>query len=224
MRRQTNDLLSKPMIELSDQSIYAVPTISSDTLASILNIKLKSMGQLIRRHKDELGVLRVEKRVNRKIYHLTQFQAYALLNSTRTNKDTYENRMRALATIIKQITATEQEQAVRQVLRINLKEDNADLQQAICDNFPENPFAYTNFYNLLYKTVTGLDVKALKKKREIKKNDNIIDYLTRDELIASRNIRKQLITLISMHLDYKEIKAILNKSRERENSLELVNN
>lgn len=211
----TNKQAISSVVQLTDQSVYAAPRILSNELAKSLEIKQKSMTQLIRRHKTELGVIEFEKQRNRIIYHLTPTQAYMLLCSTRTNETTYRKRIETMNLIQSEITAIEREQAARQVLRVDSRNDNRDLNNLISQYYSGNNFAYMNFNDLLCRLTTGMNAKTFRQVHGLNKNQPIDDYLTKDEQVIKAKTEKHMMGLIEMHLTYKEIRALFETDKAR---------
>ncbi len=68
---------------------------------------------------------------------------------------------------------------------------------------------YSIFTNLVYRNVLGMDAKKIKKERNLRKNDNIRDFLSSEELEKIEAIEQYVALLLLKGLDYKHIKIML---------------
>ena len=65
------------------------------------------------------------------------------------------------------------------------------------------------FTNLVYRNVLGMDAKNIRKERNLRKNDNIRDFLSNEELEKIEAIEQYVALLLLKGLDYKHIKVML---------------
>ncbi|MGL4850906.1 MAG: antA/AntB antirepressor family protein [Clostridium sp.] len=74
---------------------------------------------------------------------------------------------------------------------------------------PSNKFAYSNFTNIVYKVVFGMNTKQLKESRGLNKKDNVRDHLTSEEVKAVLKmediVRSMLVTFEAMGIEEKEM-------------------
>ena len=68
---------------------------------------------------------------------------------------------------------------------------------------------YKHFTNLCYKSAIGFNATQIRKAREIQKNASVLDYLTTEEQEAVNEREQQIATLITLGMDYEQIKGVL---------------
>lgn len=94
------------------------------------------------------------------------------------------------------------------------KQVRRSLTDVIKDCVPDSPhkkFAYKNYTDLVYKTVTGMDCKELKAKYEVPADGNIRDKLPKDLLDEVSKAEDFVKSLVAYDYTYTEIKDILSK-------------
>ena len=94
------------------------------------------------------------------------------------------------------------------------KKVRRSLTDVIKDCVPDSPhkkFAYKNYTDLVYKTVTGMDCKELKAKYEVPADGNIRDKLPKDLLDEVSKAEDFVKSLVAYDYTYQEIKDILSK-------------
>lgn len=106
----------------------------------------------------------------------------------------------------------QQQEIGRLIERERGKEARRGLTDAIKENIPETPFkkfAYKNFTNLAYIKAFGKDTRALKVERNLKKKDNLRDFLTQEELSLVKKSEDFVKGCIGIGYDYEEVKSII---------------
>ena len=87
------------------------------------------------------------------------------------------------------------------------------LTDTIKNVLPESPhknFAYPNYTNLFYKVLFGKTAKELKTEWNVKANESVREYLTKDELAEVENLERLTAGLINLGWSYEQIKTFLN--------------
>ena len=204
------------LVFLESLRLSEEPYTTSDVIAEFAGNEHHSVTRLIRNYKNDLeefGVLTFEihKPLKgseggrpRKIYHLNEEQATLLI----TYLDNTE-RVRAFKKeLVRQFFSMKHEQMAREVLR----DIGKPIRRTMTDAIKEAGFShhfYKHFTNLCYKSAIGYNASQLKKARNIPRNASPLDYLTTEEQNAVNKREQEITTLVSLGMDYEQIKAVL---------------
>lgn len=199
------------VVFLGSLRITEEPFTTSAVIADYAEIERASVTRLIRRYKKELegfGTLRFEIRplakVRKKIYHLNEMQATFLITLFKNTKRVVEFKEE----LVKQFYTMKQELLERRLQRHAGKETRLSLTDTIKQAGISEKY-YFNYTNLAYKSAIGYTTKQLRKAREVKKSQSLLDYLTTKELTAINQREQQIATLLQLGMNYEQIKSAL---------------
>lgn len=121
-------------------------------------------------------------------------------------KEAYIKQFNAMEkALISKMKEREKGIAVRQAMTQALQESN--------ENERMHGHAYSTYTNVVYKSVFGKDANALREEYGISKQDNLRDYLSKEDLVRVQNAELLISGLVGYGWGYKEIKNfILDKS------------
>ncbi|EOH81643.1 Rha family transcriptional regulator [Enterococcus casseliflavus] len=201
------------LVFLESLKLDEVPFTTSEVIADHAEVAHHSVTRLIRDYAkdlEEFGIIGFEihkldgRGRPRKIYRLNEEQATLLI----TYLDNTEPVRAFKKELVKQFFAMKHEQLSRQALRSAGKQVRVSMTDAIRDaGF--SPHFYKHFTNLCYKSAIGFNATQIRKARGVDKCNNILDFLTAKEQEAVNMREQQIATLISLGMDYEQIKAIL---------------
>jgi phage regulator Rha-like protein len=144
-----------------------------------------------------------------KIYKLNEQQATFLITLMRNTEQVVNFKFE----LVKQFYEMREELIKRRIERVHGKEHRNSLTEAI-DKLPDSPhksMKYKHFTDLVYKTLFEKSGKDLKLQFGIDKGGNLKDYFDKVQLTKVAKLEQQVAALIDLGLDYKEIKAMIQK-------------
>lgn len=201
------------LVFLESMKLNEVPFTTSEVISEHSYIKHHSVTRLIRDYKEDLkefGIIgfeihKLEGRGRpKKIYHLNEQQATLLI----TYLDNTEPVRKFKKELVHQFYAMKQELFERSMHRKQGKEIRLSMTDAIKEHGFSSKF-YIHFQNLAYKSAIGFSATQIKKARNVQKKDSVLDYLMAEESKAVNQREQQIATLISLGMDYEQIKAVL---------------
>ncbi|WP_290032798.1 Rha family transcriptional regulator [Ligilactobacillus cholophilus] len=198
----------------------AEPYTTSEVIAEYSENEHKSIRKLIETHKttlERLGVLTFEiakppKNSKggrpRKIYHLNEQQATFLITLLKNTPNVVAFKFE----LTRQFYATRNELKKRHSLRLEDKSKRKTLTDAVKEwNLKENyPHPYSMFTNLLCKVTTGKSCKQFKASCKADKKTPITELMNVNQLEKYQGLENKIIALLSLNMDYQQIKAYLN--------------
>lgn len=196
------------------QSITQEPYTTDKVIAEHSGNSLKAVRNLIRDKKERLekyGILHFEnaKLIGRgrpeKIYHLNERQA-TLLITFLDNTPTVEEFKTAL---VDEFFKMRDELTKRKINRIEEKPLRKTLTDAVKEWEHRTDWSYNHISNLLYKAVTGMNAKQLKKARNPKVKASL-DVLTSEEQEQYKQLETRVIGYLLAQMTFDQIKAMLN--------------
>ena len=98
---------------------------------------------------------------------------------------------------------------IERQISIRLRKDMTDAIKEVIPETTHKKFAYSNYTNLVYKIIFGKSAKEIKLEKGLSKNDNIRDYLTKEELMKVEMIENLVKTYLYAGLEYEQIKNVL---------------
>lgn len=195
------------------------PYTTDEIIAECAEVKLPTVQRLIREKKESLeafGVLRFEIRKPLagsvggrpiKTYHLNEQQATLLITFLRNT----EAVTRFKVELVRQFFAMRTELETRHQMRLEGKPRRRALTDAIKDSGENERMkgrAHSNYTNLLYKSVTGMNASQLKERRGAH-SMLAADLLTSDELKAYKRKEAVVTALLDEGYLYGDIKKIV---------------
>lgn len=198
------------------QSLKDEPYTTPEIIAEHTGIEYRSISDLIRRNKADLeyfGVLRFEivkptsKKGGRpkKIYHLNEQQATTLI----TFLDNTPQVKAFKVALVSEFFKMRDELTKRKINRIEEKPLRKTLTDAVKEWEHRTDWSYNHISNLLYKAVTGMNAKQLKKARNPKVKASL-DVLTSEEQEQYKQLETRVIGYLLAQMTFDQIKAMLN--------------
>lgn len=198
------------------QSLKDEPYTTPEIIAEHTGIEYRSISDLIRRNKADLeyfGVLRFEivkptsKKGGRpkKIYHLNEQQATTLI----TFLDNTPQVKAFKVALVSEFFKMRDELTKRKINRIEEKPLRKTLTDAVKEWEHRTDWSYNHISNLLYKAVTGMNAKQLKKARNPKVKASL-DVLTSEEQEQYKKLETRVIGYLLAQMTFDQIKAMLN--------------
>lgn len=202
------------VVFLGSLRITEEPFTTSAVIADYAEIEHRAVRQLIRKHEEDLKefgkttfqMSKITKGKGRKtkIYHLNEQQATLII----TYLDNTAPVRAFKKELVKQFYAMKQEQFERRLQRQQGKETRLSLTDTIKQAGISEKY-YFHYTNLAYKSAIGYTTKQLRKAREVKKSQSLLDYLTTKELTAINQREQQIATLLQLGMNYEQIKSAL---------------
>lgn len=196
------------------QSLKDEPYTTPEVIAEHTGIEYRSISDLIRRNKSELeyfGILRFEiVKINgrgrpKKVYHLNEQQATTLI----TFLDNTPQVKSFKVALVAQFFKMRDELTKRKINRIEEKPLRKTLTDAIKEWEHRTDWSYNHISNLLYKAVTGMNAKQLKKARNPQSKASL-DVLTSEEQERYKKLETRVIGYLLAQMTFSQIKAMLN--------------
>ncbi|AWZ38625.1 Rha family transcriptional regulator [Ligilactobacillus murinus] len=198
------------------QSLKDEPYTTPEIIAEHTGIEYRSISDLIRRNKADLeyfGVLRFEivkptsKKGGRpkKIYHLNEQQATTLI----TFLDNTPQVKAFKVALVSEFFKMRDELTKRKINRIEEKPLRKTLTDAVKEWEHRTDWSYNHISNLLYKAVTGMNAKQLKKARNPQSKASL-DVLTSEEQEQYKKLETRVIGYLLAQMTFSQIKAMLN--------------
>lgn len=202
----------KELVFLESMRIDEVPFTTSAVIAKFAEIEHRAVRQLINSYETKLKnmgkvtfeMLPMPSGQKAKNYKLNEMQSTFLVTLLK-NTDQVVNFKEQL---VHQFYAMKQELFERSMHRKQGKEIRLSMTDAIKERGFSSKF-YIHFQNLSYKSAIGFSATQIKKARNVQKKDSVLDYLTAEESKAVNQREQQIATLISLGMDYEQIKAVL---------------
>lgn len=196
------------------QSLKDEPYTTPEIISEHTGIEYRSISDLIRRNKSELeyfGILRFEiVKINgrgrpKKVYHLNEQQATTLI----TFLDNTPQVKSFKVALVAQFFKMRDELTKRKINRIEEKPLRKTLTDAIKEWEHRTDWSYNHISNLLYKAVTGMNAKQLKKARNPQSKASL-DVLTSEEQEQYKKLETRVIGYLLAQMTFSQIKAMLN--------------
>lgn len=196
------------------QSLKDEPYTTPEVIAEHTGIEYRSISDLIRRNKSELeyfGILRFEiVKINgrgrpKKIYHLNEQQATTLI----TFLDNTPQVKAFKVSLVSEFFKMRDELTKRKINRIEEKPLRKTLTDAVKEWEHRTDWSYNHISNLLYKAVTGMNAKQLKKARNPQAKASL-DVLTSEEQEQYKKLETRVIGYLLAQMTFSQIKAMLN--------------
>ncbi|TPR37676.1 Rha family transcriptional regulator [Apilactobacillus micheneri] len=212
------DLLNTGLVFTQSENENDTPITTNYVISEYARIKVHAVNQLIRRYKSEMKSLGlnarevpkvIEKNTNGRpkiTYLLNEKQSVFIIALLRNTKPVVKFKRNLASAFVEAKSLLN----TRQITHANSKPITKTLGQAIQDN-PNitNKFAYSTFNKLIYKHALGINTNQLRKTKGIPKHDVISYYLNVDEQQELNKIKRLVISLLDMNLDYQTIKQTL---------------
>lgn len=204
----------KELVYMNSNRIDSVPYTTSDIIAESAGVQHHTVTRLIQNHIsdiEEFGILRfkIEEIKGRgqpeRHYELNEEQATLVITYL---KNTAPVRAFKKA-LVHEFFKMRSELMKRQVYREQLKPIRRELTDVIKDIPNENEWAYSKYQNLAYIVVVGNNATVIRKKRNAKKSDPALDYMTAEELEQISKVEYKIGVLLESGFDYHQIKDIL---------------
>lgn len=195
------------------QSLKDEPYTTSEVIAENTNNKRRSVQRLIINQKSRLeqfGKVRFEitplpSGQKAKVYKLNEQQA-TLLITFLDNTDQVADFKTAL---VAEFFKMRDELTKRKINRIEEKPLRKTLTDAIKEWEHRTDWSYNHISNLLYKAVTGMNAKQLKKARNPQSKASL-DVLTSEEQEQYKKLETRVIGYLLAQMTFSQIKAMLN--------------
>lgn len=205
--------MNNELVFLESMKLDEVPFTTSLVISEFAEVKHHSVTRLIREYEEDLrefGIIgfeihKLEGRGRpRKIYQLNEQQATLLI----TYLDNTEPVRRFKKELVHQFYTMKQELFERKMHRQQGKETRLSMTDAIKEHGFSSKF-YIHFQNLAYKSAIGFNASQIRKARNVDKRSSPLDYLTSKEAKAINQREQQIATLITLGMDYEQIKGVL---------------
>lgn len=203
------------VVFLEPNRLDAVPFTTSDVIAECAGVKHHTVTRLIQKHEEDFkdfGILRFKiEEINgrgqpAKSYRLNEEQATLLITYLKNTPP-----VRAFKKeLVRQFYAMRTELQKRQIERETLKPVRRSLTDAIQATGGDT-WAYKNYTDLAYKSVTGQNAAQLRKTRGADKTATAVDYMTAEEIQQVTKRQEQFAVLVDMGMEYQQIKEIVNQ-------------
>ena len=203
------------LVFLEPNRIDSIPFTTSDVIAEYANVSYRSIQKIIETHEKRLskfGRVRFEITPfatrggvqDKKIYHLTEEQATLLITFLKNTEIVADFKTE----LVRQFYAMRTELLKCNVYRSEGKSIRRELTDVI-QEATDDKWAYKHFTDLAYKTVTGKSASQLRKERGADKKAVTMDYMTADEMNQINKVTYQIVVLVEMGMDYKQVKTML---------------
>lgn len=195
------------------QSLKDEPYTTSEVIAKNTNNKHRSVQRLITNQKSRLeqfGKVRFEitplpSGQKAKVYKLNEQQA-TLLITFLDNTDQVADFKTAL---VAEFFKMRDELTKRKINRIEEKPLRKTLTDAVKEWEHRTDWSYNHISNLLYKAVTGMNAKQLKKARNPQAKSSL-DVLTSEEQGQYKKLETRVIGYLLAQMTFDQIKGMLN--------------
>lgn len=206
------------LVFLDPNDLNEIPFTTSKVIAENGKVSHHAVTKLIQTYEDDLkefGILRfkIEEIKGRgqpeKYYQLNEEQATLLITYMK-NTLPVRNFKKAL---VRQFYLMQQELNKRKVTRQVEKQAREALTNAI-QALPESPhkqMKFKHYTDLAYKILFGKNTKQLKDHYGLKKNGDVRDRFTTEELSTVEKLERQISVLIELGHDYQSIKEELSQ-------------
>jgi phage regulator Rha-like protein len=111
--------------------------------------------------------------------------------------------------LVRQFFLMRTELMKRRTYREELKPIRRELTDVIQIMDADNVWAYKQYTDLAYKSVTGKIARKLREERGADKTAKAIDYMTSDEIQGVARKQSQIAVLRDMGMEYDQIKALM---------------
>ena len=217
--------MCKDLVRLTTQDVSkAIPVTDSKIVAEKTKKSHKNVINLINKYKKDIEyfgkvvfeIRPSQKGQSEKLALLNEEQATFIITLMRNNKEVVEFKKK----LIKAFFIMKNELQARTERRHLLKSERINFTDSIKYNVTGEGnfknYAYGNYTRLIYKKVLKTTVKKFKEKHNLKKSDNIRDFLTIDQIEKVQEYESKIATYIEMRkgfehdkLIYQEVKKIL---------------
>ncbi|MCS9984179.1 hypothetical protein EFL35_04135 [Weissella paramesenteroides] len=221
MAGQKGNYIMEDLVFIHD--FKSEPYTTSDIVSEFSGVKPKRIRELITRHFndfEELGGFSFEWAKPMKgsqggrphrIYQLTETHVtflFTLLDNTPQVVKFNLLIAKAFKELKKRVAEQQQEIADKNILLERNRKTNKDLGQVIHDYLPDNPYAYSNYHTLAYKTVTGFTPRKL---RDMYHVSHAQDALTNEQVERLEQVKQAIASLIMIGQDYQTIQLAISK-------------
>ena len=111
--------------------------------------------------------------------------------------------------LVRQFYAMRTELMNRRDFREQLKPIRRDMTDVLKEKDSDNPWAYKQYTDLAYKSVTGKIARKIREERGADKKAIAIDYMTSDEIQRIARKTGQIAVLRDMGMEYEQIKSLM---------------
>lgn len=199
------------------------PFTTSDVIATFAGIQHHTVTRLIQQHEadfKEFGSLRFEIEVRKRKVGATTAKHYQLNEEQATLLMTYlKNTAQVRAfkkELVRQFYAMRTELYKVQMAKASRKPVRVSMTDAIkaLPDSPHKAMKYGQYTNLAYLLALGKTASQVRRKRGAKKRANASDYMTAEEISLVAEVENKIGVLISIGMNYQEVKASLMEGRK----------
>ncbi|HIW72340.1 MAG TPA: Rha family transcriptional regulator [Candidatus Levilactobacillus faecigallinarum] len=199
------------LVFLPSQRVDAEPFTTGDVIAKYAEVERDSVNRMIRntyQRLERFGKVGFEIRPmpsgqDAKTYLLNQQQATLLITFLKNTPRVADFKEE----LVRQFYAMQRELIERRARFEMGKEYSKELDTAVSESqIDMHGHQYSNFNRLIYRQALGVDSIKLRKARSIPQKEAITHYLSSDEAEAVRKVKRQVITLLGMGMNYQQVK------------------
>lgn len=230
MRKNMETNLS--LVRLNTQDVSkAIPVTDTKIISENLGVQHRYIKKHLKTHKEyfeRFGLLvahGTESTGGRpeEVFELNEQQATFLITLMKNTKEVTEFKFRLVQGFYlakSELQARTQTRAISKEIRKSLTDTIKD-KVSDAGNFKK--YAYGNYSKLVYKVVTGMDVKKYKALHGLKEKDNIRDFFSLEEIEKVQELESKIAYYIEMRTDitgndketYAEVKKYVDSLKEQ---------
>lgn len=190
------------LVFLSSQRVDAEPFTTGDVVAKYAEVERDSVNRMIRNTYQRLERFGPSGQ-DAKTYLLNQQQATLLITFLKNTPRVADFKEE----LVRQFYVMQRELIERRARFEMGKEYSKELDTAVSESqIDMHGHQYSNFNRLIYRQALGVDSIKLRKARGIPQKEAITHYLSSDEAEAVRKVKRQIIMLLGMGMNYQQVK------------------
>lgn len=206
------DNMNNELVFLESMKLDEVPFTTSLVISEFAQIEHRAVRQLINSYGSKLKnmgkvtfeMLPMPSGQKVKNYKLNEMQSTFLITLLKNTDQVVSFKEQ----LVHQFYTMKQELFERKMHRQQGKETRLSMTDAIKEYGFSSKF-YIHFQNLAYKSAIGFNASQIRKARNVDKRSSPLDYLTSKEAKAINQREQQIATLITLGMDYEQIKGVL---------------
>lgn len=190
---------------------------TSEIIAQFAGVQHHTVTRLIQQHEEDFkyfGILRFEieeikgRGQPAKHYELNEQQATLLMTYLKNTPQ-----VRAFKKeLVRQFYAMREELNRAKVTHAAKNPIRRSMTDALQEHLPESPHKqkqFGNYTDLTYRAVFGKPARKMREELGLKKRENLVPYMTSEQLAAVAKVEEQVAVLTDLGLDYQQIKEFL---------------
>lgn len=197
--------MCRELVRLTTEDVSrGIPVTDSEIISRVLNIEHHSVTRLLRKYENdflEFGELGFEIQGKSKKYIINEQQFTLLITyfkNTELVRKYKKEFVKAFFLMKNELQARQETRHIGVMARKSLTDT---IKNKVDDGTNFKKFAYGNYSKLVYKKVLGKTVKKIKEERNLKKSDNLRDFLSIEELEQVQELESKIAFYIEMRKD-----------------------